>query len=117
MTERFKEDGKFVAVTAVEAGPCVVTQVKTKEKDGYEAVQIGYGAKRKISKPIRGHLKDLDNFRYLREFKIKNGKFAIAGSEGEINLERGTKIDAAIFKPEKMWKRPERQKEKDLPES
>ena len=99
MTERFKEDGKFVAVTAVEAGPCVVTQIKTKEKDGYEAVQIGYGAKRKISKSIKGHLKDLGNFRYLREFKVKNGKFSMTGNEGEINLERGAKIGAAIFQP------------------
>lgn len=99
MTQRFTDSGKVVPVTVVEAGPCVVTQVKTKEKDGYEAVQIGYGAKRKISKSIKGHLKDLENFRYLREFKIKNGKYAMTGIAGEINLERGAKIDAAIFKP------------------
>lgn len=88
MTQRFKEDGKVVPVTAVLAGPCFVSQVKTKEKDGYIAVQIGFGKKKKLSKSVSGHLKDLENFRYLREFRIKDG-----------NFERGAKIESTIFSP------------------
>jgi large subunit ribosomal protein L3 len=69
MTERFKEDGKFVAVTAVEAGPCVVTQVKTKEKDGYEAVQLGFGEAKRLNKPEAGHLRPSGGkFTRLTEF-------------------------------------------------
>jgi large subunit ribosomal protein L3 len=70
MTQIFQEDGKVVPVTTIKAGPCLVTQIKTKEKDGYKAVQIGFGQTRKISKPLKGHLKGLGNFRHLREFRI-----------------------------------------------
>ncbi len=70
MTEYFREDGKVVPVTIVSAGPTVVTQVKTKEKDGYSAVQVGYGAKhaKNVNKAQKGHFKDLGNFRFVREF-------------------------------------------------
>lgn len=70
MTQKFKETGEVVPVTVVSAGPCVITQVKIHDKDGYEAVQIGFGEKKKINKPLKGHLKDLGNFRYLREFRL-----------------------------------------------
>ncbi len=71
MTQIFAEDGRVVPVTVVEAGPCTV--VKTKgEKEGYTAVQVGYGNKKKINKPLAGHLKDLSNFRYLKEFRVEN---------------------------------------------
>lgn len=58
MTGQFSPDGKYVPVTVLEVGPCVVTQVKTEAKDGYNALQLGFGAKRErhINKPIRGHL-------------------------------------------------------------
>ena len=98
MTQRFAEDGKFIPVTLVEVGPCVVTQVKTKEKDGYEGVQIGFGFTRRLSKSVKGHLKDLGSFRYLREFRIPDGKFSLLGSDSEVVLEKGAKFDAAIFK-------------------
>lgn len=57
MTSIFDEQGKLVACTVVEAGPCVVTQVKTQEKDGYDAVQIGFGDKKEknTTKPLKGH--------------------------------------------------------------
>ncbi len=70
MTEYFTEDGKVIPVTIVVTGPHTVTQVKTKAKDGYDALQVGFGARnaKNLSKPVKGHLKDLGNFKYLREF-------------------------------------------------
>lgn len=88
MTQVFQEDGAAVPATIVESGGCVVVQVKTKEKDGYEAAQIGFGEKKKINKPMKGHLKDIGNFRYLKEFKIKSGDFSA-----------GDKIEVNVFKP------------------
>jgi len=70
MSQIWKDD-KVIPVTLVQAGPITVTQVRTKEKDGYEAIQVGFDAtKKKLNKPMRGHLKGLGNFRYLREFKF-----------------------------------------------
>lgn len=87
MSQVFTDKGKVVPVTLVEAGPCVVTQIKTREKDGYQAVQIGFGEVRKLTKPLAGHLKDLGKPRYLREF------------EDEIkNFKVGQKIDVSVFK-------------------
>ncbi len=57
MAQRFKADGSVCPVTAIQAGPCVVVQVKTTESDGYDALQLGYGEKKNISKPLAGHLK------------------------------------------------------------
>ena len=59
MSQIFDEAGKVIPVTVIEAGPCVVVQKKTEEKDGYNAVQLGYGdvAERKLTKPELGHLK------------------------------------------------------------
>lgn len=89
MTQRFKEDGRVVPVTVVAGGPCVVTQIKSSEKDGYTAVQIGYDKKEKISKPLKGHLKGLDNFRYVKEFRI----------EEPMALKHGDKITVGVFQP------------------
>lgn len=97
MTQVFKQDGTVVPVTKVEAGPCVVTQVKTKDKDNKEAVQIGFGyAKRfRLSKPIQGHLKDIKigsdetvTVRFLRDQK----------SVGN-DLNRGDVFSVKIFNP------------------
>jgi large subunit ribosomal protein L3 len=87
MTQKFLEDGKVAPATVVQAGPCTITQVKG-EKDGYSAVQIGFGLKKKINKPLTGHLKDLDNFRYLREFRVDNAD----------NMTRGKVFDVSSFK-------------------
>ncbi|RLC02640.1 MAG: 50S ribosomal protein L3 [Deltaproteobacteria bacterium] len=73
MTNVFSSDGKLVPVTVVQAGPCVVTQIKTKEVDGYNAFQLGVDEKKveKLTKPIAGHLKKTTDkgFRVLREFR------------------------------------------------
>lgn len=87
MTQVYKEDGTVVPVTVLEAGPCVVTQVKTQEKDGYEAVQLGFGVAKKLNSPEKGHLKGLDPVRYLREFKAEE-----LGA-----IEVGQKFDASLF--------------------
>lgn len=93
MTQKFLEDGTAVPVTKVEAGPCVVTQVKTKEKEGYKAAQFGFGLKRKpLNKPLAGHLKGLPNFCHLGEF--------VLGDKDELKI--GDKIDVATFAPGDM---------------
>jgi large subunit ribosomal protein L3 len=70
MSQIWKDD-KIVPVTLIQAGPITITQIRTKEKDGYEAIQAGFDAtKKKINKPEKGHLKDLGNFRNLKEFKV-----------------------------------------------
>ncbi|MBI4281553.1 50S ribosomal protein L3 [Candidatus Uhrbacteria bacterium] len=71
MTQVWKDE-KIVPVTVLEAGPCVVSQVKTKAKDGYDAVQVAFSKRRRYTKPVAGHLKDLDGtFRFLREFRFR----------------------------------------------
>ena len=76
MTQIFDENGNVIPVTVVEAGPCVVTQKKTEETDGYSAVQLGYGdvKESKLSKPEAGHLKKagVAPKKYLKEFKLEN---------------------------------------------
>ena len=76
MTQIFDENGKFIPVTVVEAGPCVVSQKKTIENDGYEAVQIGYGevTEKHLNKPMKGHFAkaDVAAKRTLREFRADN---------------------------------------------
>ena len=74
MTQLFDEKGNVVPVTVVEAGPCVVSQKKTVETDGYEAVQVGYGDLKasKVNKPMKGHFDkaDVAPKKYLREFRL-----------------------------------------------
>ncbi len=76
MTGLFSPDGNYVPVTVVELGPCVVTQVKTKAIDGYDALQLGFGGKKKanVNKPLSGHFqKSGDNvFAFTREFEVEN---------------------------------------------
>mgnify|MGYP003732295615 CR=1 FL=1 len=76
MTGYFTPDGSHVPVTVVELGPCVVTQIKTKETDGYNALQLGFGSKKKThtNKPLAGHLKKCgsDLFNVLKEFPVDN---------------------------------------------
>jgi large subunit ribosomal protein L3 len=68
MAQIYNENGHAQAVTAIEAGPCVVTQVKTAAREGYDAVQLGFGEARRLKSPQRGHLKGLGQLRFLREF-------------------------------------------------
>ncbi len=76
MTQIFDETGKVIPVTVVEAGPCTVTQKKTIEKDGYEAVQLGFESVKesKLSKPEAGHLKKagVEAVKHLKEFRLEN---------------------------------------------
>ncbi len=87
MTQLFDEGGNVVPVTAVEAGPCVVTQVKTVENDGYKAFQYGFGELKasKVNKPMAGHFKknDVAPKKVLREFRL----------EGEANVGDIIKVD------------------------
>lgn len=90
MTQFFDENGKVVPVTILQAGPCFVTQVKTKEKDSYEAIQIGFGLTREklISKPEQGHLKKSGSpaLKVLREFR-----------DTGLNLAEGQEVKPDIF--------------------
>ncbi len=89
MTQIFDEKGRVAAATVVNAGPLVVTQVKSKEKDGYEATQVGFGTikEKNVAKPQKGHLKDLAPMRHLREFAPNTV------------LERGATLDISMFAP------------------
>ncbi len=70
MTQIFDEQGLAKPVTVIEAGPCVVTQIRKQEKDGYEAVQLGYGISKRLNKPQQGHVRASGHqVRTLREFK------------------------------------------------
>lgn len=89
MTQVFDEAGRVSAATVIAAGPLVVTQVKTKEKDGYEAAQVGFSPRKEknVTKPLRGHLKDLGSFMYMQEYT------------SDAPLERGARIDVSVFAP------------------
>ncbi len=92
MTQIFNEAGIMTPVTLIKVAPCYVTQLKTDEKDGYNAVQLGGEEVAKvIAKPKKGHLKGLPSLRYLREFRT-------ASKEIE-NFKHGNKIDLNIFEP------------------
>ena len=92
MSQIFDEDGSVVPVTILEAGPCYISQIKTIEKDGYDAVQIAYGNKKekRTNKPLHGHFKKagLDPKRILAEFEIIPG----------FNYKMGQEFTASIFK-------------------
>src|SRR5262245_28659162 len=87
MVQYIDKGGTVIGCTVVEAGPCLVTQVRTKEKDGYEAVQLGFGNKKRLNEPEKGHLKGLGNFRYLREFR----------ADSLDGIEVGQRIGAELF--------------------
>lgn len=98
MTQIFNEDGVLTPVTVLAAGPCVVTQVKTAENDGYSAVQVGYGEIREVlvNKPKKGHFAKagVDNKRVVKEFKFDNAEEYQLGQEIKADIfEVGDKID------------------------
>jgi len=89
MTQVFDENGRLAAVTAVAAGPCFVTQIKTQEKDGYHAVQIGFGEAKRLNSPEKGHLKAAGKqVRHLMEIRV----------EAPTALKVGQTLDASLFK-------------------
>ncbi len=92
MTQVFLDDGSVVPVTVVEAGPCTVVQKKREEKDGYNALQLGFLQKAKgVNKPAAGHFKKagMGSFQFLREFRVES-------TEG---LELGSEVTLTLFKP------------------
>lgn len=93
MTQVYGEKGELIGVTLLQAAPNVVTQVKSVEKDGYAAVQLGAGTKKakNLGKGLRGHFKELGSFRWTREFKAT----AVGGKD----LAVGDSVDVSIFAP------------------
>ncbi len=118
MTQIFNEDGSLVPVTVLQAGPCVVTQVKTNENDGYEAVQVGFAEKKErtvnkdkngnreyvhrhgVNKALKGHFDKAGTStkRYVREFKFENSAEYALGQEIKADIfAEGDKIDATAI--------------------
>ena len=86
MTQLFIEKGVAAATTILEVGPCVVTQVKTKESDGYDAVQVGYGSAKNINKARLGQMKGQGQFRYLKEFRVDDASSYNVGDKFESSM-------------------------------
>lgn len=90
MTQLFTPEGRAVPVTVVEAGPCVVVQAKSSEKDGYSAVQLGFGEikEQRVTKPTRGHFAKagLKPLRFLREVELKEGETLAVGQEVKADI-------------------------------
>ncbi|MBD5541028.1 MAG: 50S ribosomal protein L3 [Lachnospiraceae bacterium] len=118
MTQIFNEDGTLIPVTVLQAGPCVVTQIKTVENDGYSAVQVGFVDKKEkivnkdkagkkeiahrhgVNKPLKGHFDKagVSAKRYVREFKFENAEEYTLGAEIKADIfEAGDKIDASAI--------------------
>jgi large subunit ribosomal protein L3 len=105
MTQLFDADGNVARVTLVQAGPCTVTQIKTLEADGYNAVQIGFGDAKHQAKPQMGHLKEANvNSDVLREVRVTaveaghpKAKERQAAAEAALALEVGAKLDVTVF--------------------
>jgi large subunit ribosomal protein L3 len=96
MTQRFLDDGRVERVTVLEAGPCPVTAIRTHEADGYEAVQLGFGAVREkaLNKPLLGHLKKADAgpLKHVREFRDEAGELQV-GEDVKVDVfEKGQRV-------------------------
>ena len=99
MTKVFAEDGRLVPVTVIEAGPMVVTQIKNKETDGYEAVQVAFGEakEKRVNKPLRGHFAKagVGFKKFVREFKVEDLSAYSLAQEIKVDVfEAGEKVDA-----------------------
>ncbi len=115
MTQIFDENGKVIPVTVIEAGPCVVTQKKTMENDGYEAVQVGFGDVKvnKLNKPLKGHFakNDVAPKKTLKEFRLEDCSALNVGdiikaetfAEGEIVDVKGTSKGHGTAGAIKRW--------------
>ena len=102
MTQIFNDEGVLTPVTVLQAGPCVVTQVKTVENDGYKAVQVGFVDKREklVSKPVKGHFDKagVSYKRFVREFRFENAEGYAVGDEIKADIfAAGDKIDATAI--------------------
>ena len=99
MTQIFDENGVLVPVTVLQAGPCVVTQVKTADNDGYSAIQVGFGEKKenRVNKPMKGQFAKagVSCKRYLKEFRFEDAETYTLGQEIKADIFcAGDKIDA-----------------------
>ena len=102
MTQIFNEDGTLIPVTVLQAGPCVVTQIKTVENDGYEAVQVGFGEKKEklVNKPMKGLFDKagVSCKRFVREFKFENtAEYSVAQEIKADIFAAGDKVDASAI--------------------
>ena len=121
MTQIFDENGVLVPVTVLQAGPCVVTQVKTADNDGYSAIQVGFGEKKenRVNKPMKGQFAKagVSCKRYLKEFRFEDAETYTLGQEIKADIfGAGDKIDATatskgkgrvpsrdMVSPEDLW--------------
>lgn len=105
MSQVYGEDGSIIPVTVVEAEPNTVVQIKNKDKDGYESVQVGFGTRKEknVKRAQKGHTKDLGNFEVLKEFRFDSKGKTSRGEEQEAissaQLTVGQKIDVSVFAP------------------
>ena len=102
MTQIFNDEGVLVPVTVLQAGPCVVTQVKTEENDGYKAVQVGFVDKREklVNKPVKGHFDKagVSYKRFVREFRFENSEEYNVKDEIKADIfATGDKVDATAI--------------------
>lgn len=88
MTRVFKEDGQVMVVTAIEAGPCFVTQIKSVDKEGYNAVQLGFGQANRLNSTERGHLKGIRQLSFLREFRVDDVGSIKPGEQVDVSFLR-----------------------------
>jgi large subunit ribosomal protein L3 len=100
MTQIFNEEGQVFPVTAIKFTPATVTQVKSKEKDGYSAIQFGYGERKikNLSKPVRGHLakvKEGTSFAHIKEIRLDKAKDASKNMKSDWNI--GDIIESSVF--------------------
>lgn len=95
MSQIWNESGEVIPVTILQAGPVKITKIRTIEKDGYNAVQLGFGFKKKLNRPLSGILKGLGKFRWLREIRIKGelDKQYKVGDEIKVDIfQKGDKV-------------------------
>ncbi|MDD2251446.1 MAG: 50S ribosomal protein L3 [Dehalococcoidales bacterium] len=89
MTQVFNDKGKAEAVTLIEAGPCKVIQVKTAERDGYTAAQLGFGQAKRVTKAVQGHARDMEKPACLKEIRL----------DSVDGVNRGDSVDVSMFAP------------------
>ncbi len=98
MTQIFDDEGRVIPVTVLEAGPCIVLQKKTEEKDGYNAIQVGFveGKENRTNKPLKGHFEKVGTklFKHIKEFRVEDSDSYELGQEITVEqFETGDKVD------------------------
>ena len=86
MTQIFSDNGEIIPVTVLEVGPCFVAQIKTLDRDGYTALQLGFGESKHMTKPERGHLKNLPSLKHLHEVRTANVADAQVGQKLNVTM-------------------------------